>query len=270
MSGPYYSDDFVTIYHGDCREVIEGTLAGWGRVDLVFTSPPYNMGTTTGGGFGNYAAGAGLGRRGGGGKWANAALADGYDEHGDAMPVVEYEAWQTSVLRYCWSTLSDTGAIFYNHKPRPQGSKLWHPRKLVPDNMPIRQEIIWKRAGGINFAPTHYLPTYEVILVIAKGGWRLKSKGASGIGDVWDVPQETGSDHPCPFPLALPERAIETAGPSLVLDPFMGSGTSLLAAKRAGVKAIGIEKSERYCEMAAERLGGPIRLDDDSLFGSAS
>ena len=117
----------------------------------------------------------------------------------------------------------------------------------------MRQIITWARAGGMNFAPTHYVPTYEWIIVFAKPDWRLKSKAASGVGDVWRVPQEP-SDHPCPFPIGLPARAIESAGPRTVLDPFAGSGTTLRAAKDAGVHAVGIEKSERYCEMIVKRL----------------
>src|SRR5690606_38657974 len=117
----------------------------------------------------------------------------------------------------------------------------------------LRQEIIWRRAGGVHFNPTAYVPTHERIYVVAKEDWRLRSKGASGVGDVWEVPQEQ-SDHPAPFPLGIPARAIETTGPRLVTDPFAGSGTTLRAAKDAGVKAIGIEKSERYCEIAAKRL----------------
>lgn len=265
---PYYSDDLVTLYHGDAIEVMRARCAM--AFDLVFTSPPYNLGTSTGGGFGHYAADArigspGTGKRGGGGKWHGGALADGYADHGDAMPIAEYETWQRECIAAMWDSLLDNGAIFYNHKPRPQRT-LWHPRSLIPDGLPVRQEIIWARAGGVNFAPTHYVPTYETIVVIAKDAWRLKSKGASGVGDVWRVPQSTGSEHPAPFPVDLPARAIETAGPSHVLDPFAGSGTTLLAAKRAGVKAVGIELSERYCEIAAERLGGPIRSSEGSLF----
>ena len=90
-------------------------------------------------------------------------------------------------------------------------------------------------------------------MVLAKPAWRLKNKGVSGLGDVWRVNQEP-SAHPAPFPLGLPGKAIESAGPSLVLDPFMGSGTSLRAAKTAGIRSIGIDTSERYCEMAVKRL----------------
>lgn len=252
MSGPYYSDETATIYHGDCLDV----LPRLEPVDLIFTSPPYNLGVSAGGGFGHYANEAGLRLRGGGGKWTGGALAHGYEAHGDAMPLAEYEDWQRAVLRACWAQLSDCGAIFYNHKPRVQASTLWLPLRLNPD-LPLRQIIIWARAGGMNFAPTHYVPTHEWIMVLAKPVFRLKSKGASGVGDVWYVPQEP-SDHPAPFPIGLPARAIETAGPSLVIDPFMGSGTTLRAAKDAGVRAIGIESSERYCEMAAKRLAQEV------------
>lgn len=152
-----------------------------------------------------------------------------------------------------WEHLTPAGAIFYNHKPRVIGGRLWKPDELIPDDLIVRQEIIWARAGGMNYNPTAYVPTHERIYVIAPGPWRLKSKGASGVGDVWRVPQEP-SDHPAPFPVGLPARAIDTTGPGLVLDPYAGSGSTLVAAKAAGVRAIGIEKSDDYCEMAVKRL----------------
>lgn len=246
---PYYQDDLITLFHADCADVLP-TLAD---VDLVFTSPPYNLGVTAGGGFGHYVDEAGLRERGGGGKWTGGALAHGYHGHEDKMPLAEYETWQRSVLEACWQTLGENGAIFYNHKPRVQAKTLWLPLVLNP-GLPVRQIVTWARAGGVNFAPTHYVPTYEWIIVFGKPGWRLKSKAASGLGDVWYVPQEANPDHPAPFPLGLPARAIETTGPSLVLDPFAGSGTTLRAAKDAGIRAIGIERSELYCERAARRL----------------
>ena len=90
---PYYSDDSVCIIHADCREI----LPQLEPVDLVLTSPPYNLGNTTGGGFagvrmGHYKAGDPLGtKRGGGGKWNGGKLADGYEAYDDAMPHAEYK-----------------------------------------------------------------------------------------------------------------------------------------------------------------------------------
>ena len=250
---PYYDHDGITIYHGDCRDVLP-SISG---VDLVFTSPPYNLGNTTGGGIaktlGHYDPSAGMKARGGGGKWKGAALAHGYGVCSDDMPHGEYVAWQKEVVSLCWATLSDTGAVFYNHKPRVLDGAVVTPLAYLPD-LPIRQIVIWARAGGINFSQAFYLPTHEWIVILAKPAWRLKSKGASGIGDVWRVPQESRTEHPAPFPIALPMHAIETTAPSLVCDPFAGSGSTLIAAKSAGVRAIGIEVDERHCELAARRL----------------
>lgn len=66
--------------------------------------------------------------------------------------------------------------------------------------------------------------------------------------------------HPCPFPLELPKRCIAATTDlgDVVLDPFMGSGTTLRAAKDLGRKAIGIEIEERYCEIAAKRLAQEV------------
>lgn len=257
---PYYSDGLVTLYHGDCLDV----LPALSDVDLVVTSPPYNLGTSPGaGGFGHYrdglSSGGGTAR-----KWSGrGATGIGYDNHEDALPYPAYRDWQRDVLRACWGGLSDTGAIFYNHKPRVQADTLWTPLELNP-GLPVRQIITWARAGGTAFSPANYVPTSEWIVVFAKPAWRLADRSASGVGDVWRIPQSSTPDHPAPFPLGLPARAIDTTAPHLVADPFAGSGTTLRAAKDAGVRAIGIEKSERYCEVAANRLS------QDTLFGGAA
>lgn len=263
---PYYEQSGVTIYHGDCREILPMLPAE--SVDLVFTSPPYNLGNTTGGGFpdrfGHFRKSTGLAGRGGHGKWAAAAdpggIAHGYGAHRDDMPHAEYVAWQGDVLEGCWRLLTARGAIFYNHKPRVQDGQLISPLDYVPAPLRpfVRQEIIWKRSGGINFSPAFYLPMHERIVVIARRDWRLTSKGASGVGDVWEEHQETNNPHPAPFPIGLPARAIETTAPALTLDPFMGSGTVLRAAKDAGRRVIGIEIEECWCEMAARRLAQEV------------
>ena len=72
---------------------------------------------------------------------------------------------------------------------------------------------------------------------------------------MWRIAPDVGNEHPAPFPVALPARAIETTAPTVVLDPFMGSGTTLLAAQQLGVEAVGIDVSEAYCVQAATRLG---------------
>lgn len=252
---PYLSDGLVTLYKADCLSVLPH-LSG---IDLVFTSPPYNLGTSPGaGGFGHYRDGQSSG--GGdttgkkGKKWAGVGPSGiSYDEHNDAMPYPAYRDWQRDVLRACWDSLSDTGAIFYNHKPRVQADTLWTPLDLNP-GLPIRQIITWARAGGTAFSPASYVPTSEWIMVFAKPGWRLANRSASGVGDVWRARQDQGNPHPAPFPIGLPARAIETTGARVVLDPFAGSGATLLAASLHGVRSIGIEKSDRYAAMAAARL----------------
>lgn len=250
---PYYEHGGITIYHGDCREVLP-TLP---PADLVFTSPPYNLGGEPWPHLGHWKPGDSPGGK---SKWKNGSDAGGgvaYASHVDSMPHAEYVRWQRDILALCWGTLSDRGAIFYNHKPRVIGGKLWLPLELNPD-LPLRQIITWARAGGLNFNPTAYVPTCEWIMIFAKPDWRLRSKGASGSGDVWQIPQQANPDHTAPFPVSLPFRAINTAmnieqrGP--VIDPFSGIGSTLIAAKQCDRTAIGIEIEERYCEIAAKRL----------------
>jgi site-specific DNA-methyltransferase (adenine-specific) len=251
----------ATLYLGRCEDV----LPEINGVDLIVTSPPYNLGVSPGGGFarnhGHYDPEGGYRLRGGAGKWSGGALVDGYGDYDDKMPWEAYVKWQELVLGLCWRSLGPDGAIFYNHKPRPMLREIWLPTSLNP-GLPLRQIIIWARAGGINFSPTHYVPTHEWIMVFARETWRLRDKSASGAGDVWYIPQGPEAEHPAPFPLEVPLRAIETTGAALVADPFMGIGTSGVACARRRRRFIGIERNERYFDVACRRIEQAQRQSD--------
>ena len=249
---PYYDQDDITIYHGDCRDVLPDIR----NIDLVFTSPPYNLGThPTGRGSGMH---TGSGYTANGKTWHGVAdLAGGYGTHDDAMSQEDYDKWQSECVHLMWFCLSDDGAIFYNHKPRPFNGTV----KLPLDygcHLPLRQIVTWSRGVGMNFSPSHYLPKYEWILVWAKESWRLASRKACEVSDVWSIRPETSRSHPAPFPYELPARAIRTTSSKTVLDPFCGSGTTLRAAKDLNRKAIGIEIEEKYCEIAANRMSQEV------------
>ena len=95
-------------------------------------------------------------------------------------------------------------------------------------------------------------------MLAAKPDFRLKNRGASGVGDVWQIPQELNTLHPAPFPLDLAGRVIETSGAQSIFDPYAGSGTTLVAAKLANIQAVGIEKSKTYCDLIIRRLSQDV------------
>ena len=232
---------WLNIVHcGDCIELMDKMPAG--SVELVVTSPPYNLRNSTGNGM----------KDGRGGKWEKAQLINGYETHEDNMPHEEYVEWQKKCLRSMMRLLPETGAIFYNHKWRVQGG-LWQDRHDIVSEFPVRQIIIWKRAGGINFNPGYFLPTYEVIYLICKPEFKLAAK-ANAIGDVWEIPQDSNNPHPAPFPVELAQRCIESTTAKIVLDPFIGSGTTAIAAEGCGREWIGMDISKEYCKLANERI----------------
>ncbi len=228
------------VHHGDCVDLMNQMPTG--SVDVIVTSPPYNIKNSTGNGLKN----------GSGGKWPQAALIEGYAGHHDAMPHEDYVAWQRSCLKAMMRVLSEEGAIFYNHKWRVQGGLLQDRADIVA-GFPVRQIVIWQRSGGINFNPGYFLPNYEVIYLIAKPGFRLAPK-ANALGDVWQIPQESNNPHPAPFPVELAQRCVNSTLGQVVLDPFIGSGTTAIAAEMARRDWIGIDISEEYCHMTKERI----------------
>ncbi len=211
-------------------------------IDLVVTSPPYNLRNSTGNGM----------KDGRGGKWANAALMNGYTNHEDTMPHDKYVKWQRNCLQEMLRIIKDDGAIFYNHKWRVQGGVL-QDRQDIVSGFPVRQIIIWKRKGGFNFNIGYFLPTYEVIYLIAKPKFKLATK-ANAHGDVWEFTQEMNNKHPAAFPVNLIDRIVSATNAKVILDPFKGSGTTAVSAINFKRNYIGIDVSPEYCEMARKRI----------------
>jgi len=230
-----------TIICGDCLKVMKEIPDN--SIDLVITSPPYNLKNSTGNGMKPCTTS---------GKWANAALQNGYSHYDDNMPHDKYVKWQRACLTEMFRLIKENGAIFYNHKWRVQDGLL-QDRQDILSGFPVRQIIIWRRKGGINFNPGYFLPTYEVIYLIAKPDFKLVPK-ANAVGDVWEFTQEMKNGHPAPFPIALIDRIISSTYAEIILDPFMGSGTTAVVAKNLKRNYIGIELSPDYCKMAEERI----------------
>ena len=228
------------LIHGDCLEVMRGMDDE--SIDLAITSPPYNLRNTTGG----YMTQKQDSDR------DNLALRNGYDGYDDCMSHQDYVSWQRDCLFEMMRLLTDDGAIFYNHKWRVQGGLL-QDRADVVGGFPVRQIIIWHKGSSLNMNPHYFTPSYEVIYMIAKPDFRLNERRIAD--DVWHFPGEHNNPHPAPFPVALPERIIRATDAQVILDPFIGSGTTAVAALRAGRSCIGIDLSEKYLEQARERLG---------------
>lgn len=232
--------DLNQIIQGDCLEVMRQLPDS--SIDLIVTSPPYNLKNSTGNGM----------KDGRGGKWKNAELVNGYSHHDDCMPHEDYAKWQRDCLTEMMRIIPNNGAIFYNHKWRVQDGLL-QDRQDIVNGFPIRQIIIWKRKGGINFNAGYFLPTYEVIYMIAKPDFKLTPK-ANAHGDVWEFKQEMNNPHPAPYPVELIDRIISSTDAKTILDPFMGSGTTAIAALINDRKYLGIELSPDYVSMAKQRI----------------
>jgi len=237
-----YPDDFHNkIICGDSLSVMRQMPDE--SVDLVVTSPPYNLHIRKT--FNNTENWKG--------KWNKSKLQSiGYDSHDDYMPEDKYCDWQHSILLELLRLIKEDGAIFYNHKWRVQNG-LFQQRPEIVAGLPVRQIIIWQKAGGINFNAGYFLPTYEVIYLITKPKFVLPPK-VNSFGDVWTIPQRKGSWHPAPFPLELAERCVRSTIGNVILDPFVGSGTVAMACIKHNKTYIGIDISDSYCNKARKDI----------------
>lgn len=257
---PYWTDGQITLYHGDCGTLLSQWLSE--RADplahIVVTSPPYNMGLVPGGnGRGMYRPGA---------SSKGGRFRDGYGQYGDDMPQDEYDELHRRILSLLYYSVSDDGAVFWNHRQRVE-----HGVVRLPLGMnfavPLRQIITWDRGTAIGPNLRHFAVVGEWVFLFARPGFQLASHSESGRGDIWRLGMaQEDFGHPAPFPVSLPLRAIEASAARSVLDPFAGTGTTLVAAKKAGIPAVGIEREQRYCDVIVDRLSlaAPSRRSGES------
>jgi len=234
---PYYEDDHTVIYHGDTLDVLAAmdTL-----VDAVVTDPPYASGARTEA----HKSSSGAMMR--GVRWASKPIEN------DQMTTTGFIWLLRAVGASCRSILPEGGSfvsfIDWRQWPHLVGA-------LETCNYRVQGMVVWDKGSmglGNGFRAQH-----ELICHASKGVPSIQDKGC---GNVLKFPRVEPVDHPSPKPEGLMQRLIEVVTPDggVVLDPFMGSGTTLRAAKNTGRKAIGIEVEERYCEIAAKRLGQEV------------
>ena len=240
------------IVTGDAIAEMGRLYAAGERFDAVITSPPYNLRNSTGG--------QGGPRRTGRDPWAsgigdhrNAAYA-GSD---DAMPKTEYVEWQRECVRLMLALLADDGALFYNHKERPQAGCIEEPALdiLAGQKWPLRQRIVWARSGGLSHNHRHLTSAHEYVYLVPGPQWRVSVRGPERLS-VWSIQQTQKVEHPAPFPPELARRCCAAGGGVRVLDPFCGAGSTLIGARDAGAEyALGIEISPEYVAVAQRRMG---------------
>lgn len=222
---PYYEDDRVQLWHGDCRNMLGELELSWAA---LVTDPPYG---------GSYRSGA---------RRVDGRARSIENDHDTAV--------RDAVL--AWWCLRGPALVFGTWKvERPRETKT---------------VLVWDKGGALGMGDLSlpWKPDHEEVYVIG-GPW----SGRRDCGSVLRYPpvQAVGREHPNEKPVDLMQMLLAKIDPTrTVIDPCAGSGAVLVAAKSMGRKAIGIELDESYCALIAERLGGPIRMADDSLFGGAS
>jgi len=232
---PYYEENGITIYHGDCLEVLADLPSG--SVDAVITDPPFSSGARTD---------AGKAMRGAmlrGAKWqADWFSHDNMATHGFLFLM---RLLCVDLMRV--TSAGGTGHFFIDWRMYPNLYGALESCGWVVKNL-----LVWDK---VHFGMgSNYRNQHELIIYAEKAGDRLFPDHS--IGNVLRSKRIDAVWHPTEKPVDLIETMMGAATLSneTVLDPFMGSGTTLRAAKDLGRKAIGIEINEAYCEIAANRL----------------
>lgn len=219
-------------------------------VDLLVTSPPYNVGIE-------------------------------YEDFQDKITYEEYLSFSEAWLRKAFKLLKDDGRMCLNI---PLDKNKGGQQSVYSDVLQIAKDIgykyhstiIWnegnisrRTAWGswLSARAPYVIAPVEVILVLYKKHWKKLKDGKSDItkeefiqwtNGLWTFSGESKKKvkHPAPFPEELPKRCIKLFSymDDLVLDPFVGSGTTLVSSIKLGRRAIGVEISKKYCEISRKRI----------------
>ena len=230
------------IYNEDCLETMERIPDN--SIDLIVTSPPYNKGFYAN----KNAKQSKVWNTLNGRKIA-------YDSFSDDMFPWDYENWQKAVISECIRILKPSGSLFYNHKDIIYKG-LIVPPKWVYD-FKVRQQIIWDRQSSCMIDPHYFMPANEWIYWIVKDEKKVffDKEKSSFRTNIWRMNVDK-NPHPAPFPYIMAANIINCCSKEgdIVYDPFMGSGTTALASIKLGRQYIGSEISEKYVQMANDKI----------------
>lgn len=211
---PYYSDHYVTLYHGDCRGV-----SAWLNADVMVTDPPYGIGWSKGLDAKN-------------GSRAHDGIAN--DESTEARDLIVSQ----------WGT-----------KPAAVFGSLYAPFPAA-----VRHVLVWEKPGdaGVFGSTIGFRRDVEAVFLLGEWATRPAQWGSvlrSAVRNIGGANSPSGrTGHPHTKPVDVLCTLIDRSGGATICDPFAGSGSTLVAARSLGRRAIGVELEERYCEVAARRL----------------
>jgi site-specific DNA-methyltransferase (adenine-specific) len=216
----------------DCLEGLKKIKEN--SIDIIITSPPYNLGN-------NHHTGT-----------------KKHNPYKDNMPESEYQNWQIEIINECFRVLKNNGSMFYNHKNRIKDGLQISPYEwLLKTNFLVKQEVVWINRGQ-NFHKIRFYPWTERIY------WLVKNKKTTLANNInhcdvfnWKEWKPVGikGNHTRAFPEKMVEDILTCFPQSkVVLDPFAGSGTTLLVAKKLKKSFIGFENNKSYYNLINKRL----------------
>lgn len=219
------------IYNEDCLEGMKQIPDD--SIDIIITSPPYNIGR----------------------MHSNSTQHGTYQ--GNDMKEEDYQKWQIDILNEMFRVLKEEGSLFYNHKIRIKKGEGIHPLKWIfKTNFTLKQEITWDMGKSANCDKIRFFPFSERIYWLAKSP-KTKLHNINKLSDVWRVVpthkrKETG--HIAVMPEQIAEIILQSIEGGTVLDPFMGSGTTAIAAINTNRNYIGFELDKNYYDIANKRI----------------
>jgi hypothetical protein len=216
---PYYADETVTLYHGDCREV-----ADWLTADVLVTDPPY-------------------GRAAHGIDGTNRTTGRTYVGNNVAAPIVGDESTESR----------DSALSLWGKRPAVVFGDL-----RIPAPPGVKQVAVYRKPPDAGMRSTAgFRRDVEAVYLIALPagyGGRSSVVATSARMQGGEVGAAHRYGHPHAKPVDVMEQLIAACPPGIVADPFAGGGSTLIAARNQGRRAIGVEIEERYCEAIAKRL----------------
>lgn len=257
---PYFKADNILIYKNDILKI---TAIPSNTIDLIVTSPPYNIDVH-------------------------------YNSHPDDLSYEDYLEFTQKWIKKCYALAKNQGRFLLNI---PLDKNKGGQKSVGADITKIAKDIGWKyhstiiwNEGNISrrtawgsfmsASAPYVIAPVELILVLYKESWKktsgtrindiTKNEFMDWTNGIWTFNGQSkkgAGGHPAPFPIELPKRCIKLFSfvGDTILDPFLGSGSTLIAAHLNNRKGIGIDIDEKYCNIAIERLKEEGKINQSSL-----